>query len=86
MTFKILNSSTNKIINRSNVRSANDSKFLKLRANPITSPKVIASLRGDHSKDKDSTSEPTSSNLSSTKYVLIVDPQDLVGRDFLLDK
>ena len=47
MTFKILNASTNKTINRSNVRSANDNKSPNLRADPETSPEVIKSLRLD---------------------------------------
>ena len=44
MTFKILNSSANKIINRSKTRPVNDSKSPNLRSNPVTSPEVIKSL------------------------------------------
>ena len=47
MNFKILNNSTNKITNTSNVRSTNDNKSPNLRANPVTSPEVIKSLRED---------------------------------------
>ena len=44
-TFKILNSSTNKIINSSNVRSSNYDKSPSLLANPVTSTEVIKLLR-----------------------------------------
>ena len=44
VTFKILNSSTNKIINSSNVRSTSDKESHNLRANPLTSPEVITLL------------------------------------------
>ena len=44
VTFKILYVSTNKIINRSNVRSGNDNKYPNLRAYPATSPEIIKSL------------------------------------------
>ena len=41
MTFENLNSSTNKIMNTSNVRSTNDDKSPNLQDDPITSPEVI---------------------------------------------
>ena len=56
MTFKILNSSANKIKNRSNVKSSNDDKHHYLRADLIASPEVIKSLRDDDFKVEDSTS------------------------------
>ena len=43
MTFKMINSSTNKIINRSAVRPADDGKSPNPRADPLTSPEVIKS-------------------------------------------
>ena len=90
MTFKILNSSTNKINNRSNVRSINDNEHLNLRANPPSFPKVIVSLRDNHFEDEDSTSETNtengSSTSSSTKHILVVDPQDLVRRNLYYAK
>ena len=90
MTFKILNFSTNKIINRSNVRSTNDNKSLNLQDNTLASPEVIASLRDDHFEDEESASEPTTENSSSTslstKPMPMIEPQDIVGRIFLLDK
>ena len=61
MTFKILNSSTNKIINRSNVLLASDKASPNLQADPVTYPAVITSLRGDKLEAKDATSE-TSQN------------------------
>ena len=47
MNFKIMNSSTNKIINRSNVRSAKDKEHSNLRAEPLNCPEVISSLQKD---------------------------------------
>ena len=44
VNFKVLNSSTNKIIKISNIRSTNDEKSPSLRANPIASPELIKSL------------------------------------------
>ena len=61
MTFKILNSSTNIIINGSNVRSASDTESPNLMSDPVTSPEVITSLQREKSEDKDATSE-TSQN------------------------
>ena len=55
MTFKILNSSTNKIINRSNVRSAKDKEHPNLRAEPLNSPEVIRSLQKKQSENEDGT-------------------------------
>ena len=57
MTFKILNSSTNKIINRSNVRSSSDKEYSNLRADFVTSPDIITSLQREKSEDNDATSE-----------------------------
>ena len=90
MTFKILNSSTNKIFTRSNVRPAKDDKSPNLRADPITSPKVIVSLRDGNFKVEDlastTTAEDSLSTSSSLRPIPIVDPLDLVGRTFLLNK
>ena len=78
VTFNILNSSTNKVINRSNVRSTNDSQSLNLRAKLLTSLEVITSFRDEIFEDEESTSEPTaeidSSTSSSTKPMPIIDP------------
>ena len=101
MTFKILNSSTNKIINRSNVRLARDKASPNLRDDPVTSPKVITLLRGERLEAKDGASK-TSQNEedpdsgtstkeislppSSSKHVPVIDPNELVGSAFLLNK
>ena len=47
MTFKIINISTNKIINRSAVRLKDDGRSPNLRADPLTSPELIKSLHED---------------------------------------
>ena len=101
MNFKILNSSTNKIINRSNVRLANDNRHLSLRANPVTSPEVIKSLREDKLEAEDPASETSSNNedpgsktstndssspSSSVRPMPVFDPNDIMGRKLLLDK
>ena len=83
MTFKILNSSTNNIANRSNDRSTNDDEPSNLRADPITSPKVIKSLRDDNFKVKDFTSKTTDEDssliFSSSRPIPAVHPQETVG-------
>ena len=57
MTFKILNGFTNKIINMSDIRSANYKAYPNLRSDPATYPEVITSLREDKLEDEDATSE-----------------------------
>jgi hypothetical protein len=52
----MLNSSTNKIISRSNVSSARDKDNPNLRAEPLNSPEVITSLRKDQSENEDTSS------------------------------
>ena len=47
MTFNTLNSSTNKIINRSAVRPAGDGKAPNLRAEPLASHEAIKYLHDD---------------------------------------
>ena len=90
MNFKILNVSTNEIINRSNIRSVNDSKNLNLRAYPVTSPEVIKSLREHKFKTKDPyykhASSCSSSPSSFMRSMPKIDPNDLVGRNLLLEK
>ena len=101
MTLKILNSSTNKIINTSNVRPDSNKEPPNLRANPVTFPEAIASLQREKSEDKDDASETSqneedpdsetsikdsSSPSSSSKHMPVIDPDDFVGRTFLLKK
>ena len=90
VTFKIPNSSTNKIINRSNGRPFNDSESHNLRDDPVTSTEVIKSLREDKFKAEDPASEfspnDSSSPSSYMMYVPVVDPNDLVWELYLSTK
>ena len=101
ITFKNLNTSTNKIINRCDVRLVNDKASSNLRADTVNSTEAITSLREDQLEAKDADSE-TSSNKedpesgtstkersspsSSSKHVPAIDPNDLVESTFLLNK
>ena len=75
MTFKVLTDDTRKILYRSNIRSAVDSKTRNLHLDPLNdaveSPVIRSlhdsSLHGEHQAD-----------------MPIIDPSDLVGRTFLL--
>ena len=88
MAFKILNSFTNKITNRSNAVSANDGESPSLQFNPITSTEAIKSLREDKFKSEDydskKTAEDNSSTSPSARPVPTVDPKNLVGRTFFI--
>ena len=101
VTFKILNISTNILINRSNLRLANDSKFPSLRSDPVAFPEVIALLREDNFEAEDATSKTSpneedpgsenttkdsSSNPSSSRHMPVVDTNDIVGRTLFLNK
>ena len=68
MTFKILNSSANKIVNRSNFRSANDYVSPNLRADHFSSPEVIKSLLCDKFKAEDSASKTTYEDVSLASF------------------
>ena len=57
MIFKILNSYTNKISNRSKVRLDEDDTSPNLRADAVTSPEVIKSLREDNFEAEAATSK-----------------------------
>ena len=101
VTFKIINSSTNKIINGSNVRIANYNTSSNLLGDPVTSPEVIKSLRQDNFEAEDATfktspneedpdsktpTKDSSSPFLSSAPIYMVDPNDLVGRTFLMNK
>ena len=43
MAFSILNTATNKVIHRSNVRPAGDSVSPNLRIDPLTAPEIVKS-------------------------------------------
>ena len=87
MNFKILNSSTNKIINRSTVRPADDTNSPNLRADPPTSPEVIKSLHDDSITNPTETASNNDESPSLSKWPMhIPDTSDLVGISFLLNK
>ena len=81
MTFKILTSSTDKILCSSNVRPANDPTSLNIRADPLTVPKVVQSLREEEDKLETIPHRPGGdtkiSNPPPTPRIPIVDPQTL---------
>jgi hypothetical protein len=77
MTFKVLTDDTRKIIYRSNIRSAADSKSRNLRLDPLndTVSSPIIRSRHDSSHHGEGNVPPD---------MPIIDPHDLVGRTFLL--
>ena len=91
MTFSILNTTTNKVINRSSVRPAGDPVSPNLRLDPLTTPEVVTSRHLpstlEHSKETSASAEPNAPDdhaTSSTHPMPILDPNDLVGRTFLI--
>jgi hypothetical protein len=74
MTFKVLTDDTNKIIFRSNIRSALDPKSRNLRLDPLNDDaRLTPIIQSRHdSPDHGEGSTP------------IVDPNDLIGRTFLM--
>jgi hypothetical protein len=96
MTYKILTDDTHRIIHRSNIRSAADPHARNLRLDLLNDepPEVIWSLckaspASDHGEDFSLHSmEPTDENPecpSTGDDTVIVDPQELLGRTFLMD-
>jgi hypothetical protein len=96
MTYKILTDDTHPIIHCSNIRSAADPNARNLRLDPLNDkpPEVMWSLRkaspaSDHGEDFSLHSmEPAdvSSECPSTgNDTVIVNPQELLGRTFLMD-
>jgi hypothetical protein len=95
MTYKILTDDTRQIIHRSNIRSAADPNARNLCLDLLNDepPEVIWSLRkaspaSDHGEDFSLHSmEPTDENAkrpSTGDDMVIVDPQELLGRTFLM--
>ena len=91
MTFSILNTTTNKVIYRSNVRPAGDSVSPNLKIDPLIAPEIMKSRHLpstiEHSKEASTPTEPTApddSTSSSNHPMPIIDPNDLVGRTFLI--
>jgi hypothetical protein len=97
MTYKILTDDTHQIIHRSNILSMADPNARNLRLDPLNDapPEVIRSLRKaspalDHGEDSslNFSMEPTDENPehpSTIDDTVIVDPQELLGRTFLMD-
>jgi hypothetical protein len=96
MTYKILMDDTCRIIHRSNIHSATDPNARNVRLDPLNDepPEVVRSLRkaspaSDHGEDFSLHSmEPTNENPESPSTgddTVIVDPQELLGRTFLMD-
>jgi hypothetical protein len=82
MTFKILTDDTRKIIYRSNIRSALDPKSRNLRMDPLNDDPILDPIiksRHDHAH---SDSSNHGENLATP--MPIVDPNDLMGRTFLM--
>jgi hypothetical protein len=96
MTYKILMDDTRRIIHRSNICLAADPNARNLHLDPLNDkpPEVIRSLCKtspalDHGEDSSLHSmEPTDENPerpSTGDDTVIVDPQELLGRTFLMD-
>jgi hypothetical protein len=96
MTYKILTDDTRRIIHHSNIRSAADPNARNLRLDPLNDepPEVIWSLRkaspaSDHGEDFSlhsmETTDESSEHPSTGADTVIVDPQELLGRTFLMD-
>ena len=86
MTFKVLNAETNKAILRSNVRPT-DNNNMNLRAEPLTSSEIVKSLHIHPIPSKNASSADESDSASVPKHTMpIIDPRNLVGRTFLIDK
>ena len=92
VTFSILNSITNVIISRYDVRSAGKPTSPILRIDLLTTPKVITSrhlpsvhLENDDKSPAFAKGEAHNAYTSSPKNSMpILDPNDLVGRNFLI--
>ena len=92
MTFSTLNTTTNKVISRSNVRPVGKPTLSNLRIDPLTTPEVITCRHPPSRYLKDNEEAPalteeespnTSTSLLKQK-IPILDPNDLVGRNFLI--
>ena len=80
MTFKILTDDTRKIIYRSNIRSAVDSKTRNLRLDPVNDDIKAPIIRSWHDSSPHGETRPADTSLPMPT----IDPHDLVGRTFLL--
>ena len=82
MTFKILTDDTRKIIYRSNIRSALDPKSRNLRMDPLNDDPILDPVIKSRQNHAPSDSSNHGENLAMPMPV--VDPNDLVGRTFLM--
>jgi hypothetical protein len=80
MTFKILTDDTRKIIFRSNICSALDPNRRNLRMDPLNDDPVMKPII----KSRSDTDDLHHSENSGATLMTIVDPNDLVGRTFLM--
>ena len=80
MTFKILTDDTNKILFRSNIRTACDPSSQNLRETPLNDSfvPIVKSIHDSNSSSAPDHGEP------STVQMPIIDVNELVGRTFLL--
>jgi hypothetical protein len=96
MTYKILTDDTRQIIHHSNIHSAADPNARNLCLDPLNdkSPEVFRSLRkaspaSDHGEDFSLHSmehtDESPERPSTGDDTVIVDPQELLGRTFLMD-
>ena len=94
MTFSILNTATNKVVSRSNVRTADEPNSPNLSIDPLTAPEVVTSrhfpsvrLNNDEEDSAIIKYEAPNASTSSPKHIIpILDPYDLVGRIFLISQ
>ena len=92
MVFSILNTTTTKFISRSNVRPEGEPTSPDLRIDPMTAPKVFTSRHPPYHclKDNEEAPDVTEDELpdtstSSPKHKIhVLDPNDLVGRNFVI--
>ena len=90
----ILNTATNKVISMYNGKPADEPTSPNLRIDPLDAPEVVTSrhLHPVHLEDDEKahvvtkTESPNASASSSKQIIPILDPNDLVGRDFLFHK
>ena len=92
MTFSILNTTTNKVVSRSNIRALGEPTLPYLRIDPLTTPDVVTSHYppSNYLKDNEEShavTEEESHNVSASfpkHNITILYPNDLVGRTFLI--
>ena len=92
MTFSIINKTTNKVISRFNFSPAGEPTSPNLRIDSLTAPSVVAhshltsNYLEDHEKAPDAIKDeaPNASIISPNHKIPIIDPNEVVGRSFLI--